>query len=31
MPPAEAIQFLLDRLRRTADNTEFLDSMAAGE
>ncbi len=31
MPPAEAIQFLIERLKRTADNTEFLDSMAAGE
>jgi transcription termination factor Rho len=31
MPPAEAIQFLIDRLRRTADNNEFLNSMAAGE
>ncbi|MBT8479353.1 MAG: transcription termination factor Rho, partial [Gemmatimonadetes bacterium] len=31
MPPAEAIQFLIERLKRTADNTEFLNSMTAGE
>jgi transcription termination factor Rho len=31
MPPAEAIQFLIERLKRTKDNTEFLNSMAAGE
>ncbi len=30
MPPAEAIAFLLERLRRTDNNQEFLDSMAAG-
>ncbi len=31
MPPAEAIQFMIDRLKRTKNNQEFLDSMAAGE
>ena len=31
MPPAEAIQFLIERLKRTADNTEFLNSMTAGD
>jgi transcription termination factor Rho len=31
MPPAEAIGFLLERLKRTDDNEEFLDSMKAGE
>jgi transcription termination factor Rho len=31
MPPAEAIQFLIERLKRTDDNTEFLNSMTAGE
>jgi len=31
MPPAEAISFLLERLRRTDNNEEFLDSMKAGE
>ncbi|MFQ5529419.1 MAG: transcription termination factor Rho [Gemmatimonadota bacterium] len=31
MAPAEAISFLLERLKRTEDNTEFLDSMKAGE
>jgi transcription termination factor Rho len=31
MPPAEAIGFLLERLKRTDDNAEFLDSMKAGE
>ncbi len=31
MPPAEAVQFLIDRLNRTSNNEEFLDSMAAGE
>jgi transcription termination factor Rho len=31
MPPAEAIQFLIERLKRAKDNTEFLNSMAAGE
>ncbi|WP_420633872.1 transcription termination factor Rho [Candidatus Palauibacter sp.] len=30
MPPAEAIQFMIDRLQRTETNQEFLDSMAAG-
>jgi transcription termination factor Rho len=30
MPPAEAIEFLLERMRRTATNQEFLDSMAQG-
>ena len=31
MAPSEAISFLLERLRRTSDNEEFLDSMKAGE
>jgi transcription termination factor Rho len=31
MPPAEAVQFLIERLNRTNNNQEFLDSMAAGE
>ena len=31
MPPAEAIQFMIERLNRTKNNQEFLDSMAAGE
>jgi len=30
MPPAEAVQFMLERLNRTSNNQEFLDSMAAG-
>jgi transcription termination factor Rho len=30
MPPAEAISFLIERLKRTDNNQEFLDSMAAG-
>ena len=30
MPPAGAIEFLLERMKRTKDNSEFLDSMAAG-
>ena len=30
MPPAEAIQFMIERLRRTETNREFLDSMAGG-
>jgi transcription termination factor Rho len=30
MPPTEAITFLLDRMKRTETNQEFLDSMAAG-
>ncbi len=30
MPPTEAIEFLLDRMRRTDTNQEFMDSMAAG-
>jgi len=30
MPPAEALEFLLDRMRRTETNKEFLDSMAKG-
>ncbi len=30
MPPAEAIQFLLDRMKRVDTNQEFLDSMATG-
>ena len=31
MPPAEAVQFLIERLNRTRTNQEFLDSMTAGE
>jgi transcription termination factor Rho len=31
MPPAEALEFLLERMRRTDTNKEFLDSMAKGE
>jgi transcription termination factor Rho len=31
MPPAEAIEFLLTRMKRTERNQEFLDSMAQGE
>ncbi len=31
MPAAEAISFLLERLKRTDTNEEFLDSMKAGE
>src|SRR5438552_9865806 len=30
MPPAEALEFLLDRMRRTKTNKDFLDSMARG-
>jgi transcription termination factor Rho len=30
MPPAEALEFLLERMRRTKTNQEFLDSMAKG-
>ena len=30
MPPTEAIEFLLERMKRTETNLEFLDSMAAG-
>jgi transcription termination factor Rho len=30
MPPAEALDFLLERMRRTDNNKEFLDSMAKG-
>jgi transcription termination factor Rho len=30
MPPQEAIEFLLDRMRRYDDNREFLDAMAQG-
>ncbi len=30
MPPAEAIEFLLERMNRTETNEEFLSSMAAG-
>jgi transcription termination factor Rho len=30
MPPAEAIEFLMERMKRTKTNQEFLDSMAAG-
>jgi transcription termination factor Rho len=31
MPPAEAISFLIERMKRTDTNAEFLDSMKAGE
>ena len=31
MTAAEAIQFLIERLKRTDDNVEFLDSMKGGE
>jgi transcription termination factor Rho len=30
MPPAEALEFLLDRIKRTKTNQEFLDSMSGG-
>jgi transcription termination factor Rho len=30
MPPAEAIEFLLSRMKKTTSNKEFLDSMAKG-
>ncbi|MDX1673983.1 MAG: transcription termination factor Rho [Longimicrobiales bacterium] len=30
MPPAEALEFLLERMKRTDTNREFLDSMAKG-
>jgi transcription termination factor Rho len=30
MPGAEALEFLLERMRRTETNREFLDSMAKG-
>jgi transcription termination factor Rho len=30
MPPTEAIEFLLGRMKRTASNKEFLDAMAQG-
>jgi transcription termination factor Rho len=30
MPPTEAINFLMDRMRRTETNQEFLDSMQGG-
>ncbi len=30
MPPAEAIEFLIERLKRTKNNKEFLDSMSQG-
>ncbi|MFG1691375.1 transcription termination factor Rho [Gemmatimonadota bacterium] len=30
MPPAEAIEFLMDRMKRTGSNQEFLDAMAEG-
>ena len=31
MPPTEAIEFLMERMRRSETNKEFMDSMAAGE
>jgi transcription termination factor Rho len=30
MPPAEAIDFLLTRMKKTKTNKDFLDSMAKG-
>jgi transcription termination factor Rho len=30
MPPAESIEFLIQRMKRTADNEEFLNSMQEG-
>jgi transcription termination factor Rho len=30
MPPAEAIDFLLSRMKKTKANKDFLDSMAKG-
>jgi transcription termination factor Rho len=30
MPPAEAIEFLMERMKRSPTNQEFMDSMAAG-
>jgi transcription termination factor Rho len=30
MPPAEAIDFLLNRMKKTKANKDFLDSMAKG-
>lgn len=30
MPPAEAIEFLLNRMSKTDTNQEFMDSMVAG-
>jgi transcription termination factor Rho len=30
MPPAEALEFLLDRMKRVKTNQEFLDSMSGG-
>jgi transcription termination factor Rho len=30
MPPAESIEFLLGRMKRTKDNEEFLNSMQEG-
>jgi transcription termination factor Rho len=30
MPPAEAIEFLLGRMKKTKNNKDFLDSMAKG-
>ncbi|UCC71078.1 MAG: transcription termination factor Rho [Gemmatimonadota bacterium] len=30
MPPAESIEFLIQRMKRTQDNKEFLDSMQEG-
>ena len=31
MSPTEGIEFLIDRMRRTETNQEFMDSMAGGE
>ncbi len=30
MPEVEAIEFLLERMRKTDTNQEFMDAMAAG-
>jgi transcription termination factor Rho len=30
MPPVEAIEFLLERLKRTKTNAEFFQTMAQG-
>ncbi len=31
MPPVEAIEFLLERMKRTSSNREFMDSMSRGD
>jgi len=30
MPPAEALEFLLNRMKKTKTNKDFLDSMTKG-